>query len=242
MASKNLLRDKIISEKVVELRTNKGWSQKEFGLKLTELSPKKNVVSQTSISMWENRERPIPMVYLTPLSQLFGVTEDYLLGLTDDPQGDREDKTAEFYSKYEVHYWELYAYDKQPIYLDFGETMKHENGWAIYNRAKGWFVFPDDVVQAKALEGLGVKYFSIDVSRLSDSLTQRKTLGLDEVMKRDTVYIQMLSTDRYVRGLYDGWYRHNETRTALINSEGNVLPYNGLKKVYYAYSLRSQKS
>lgn len=231
----------IVNERVSKQRVMRDWSQKEFGLKLSELSPKENEVSQSMVSMWESRNRAISMVYLEPLSQLFGVTKDYLLGLTDDEQGTHQEKSGFSYKKDEIEFWELYAFDRQPVYVDFSETLAHENGWAIYNRSKDIFVFSDDLVKVVECEKNNAKYYVSDISRLDDPLEQKKTLSAQDLLNRDSVYIQMISTDRGIRSLYNGWYHHNENHTALINNEGLVLPYSGLKKAYLAYGYSYDK-
>ena len=240
MASKKLIGPRIINERVVKLRLEHNWTQGEFGKRLTELSPKDNEVSQSNISMWETRNRTISMVYLEPISQLFGVTTDYLLGLTDDEQGHYEEKTGDIYEKSQIKFWELYAFDRQPVYIDFGDAMIHENGWAIYNRQKDFFVLAEDIIKVSECEKYDVKYYVQDISRLYDPLQQRKPLSMQDMLEIDKVYIQMLSVDKKVRGLYDGWYHHNENRTALINNDGLVLPYEGLKKAYNAYAYRQK--
>ena len=232
---------RIVNERVAKCRVKNDWSQKVFGLKLSELSPKENEVSQSMVSMWETRDRAISMVYLEPLSQLFGVTKDYLLGLTDDEQGFHEEKSSFNYKKDEIEFWELYAFDKQPVYVDFSETLAHENGWAIYNRSRDIFVFSDDIVKVVECEKNKAKYYVSDISRLDDPLEQKKSFSMQELLNREPIYIQMITTDRSVRSLYDGWYHHNENKTALINNDGLVLPYSGLKKAYLAYGYSYDK-
>ena len=80
-----------------------------------------------------------------------------------------------------------------------------------------------------------------DISKLDDPLEQKKSLSIQELMNREPVYIQMNSADSSIRSLYDGWYHHNENKTALINNEGLVLPYSGLKKAYLAYGYSYDK-
>ena len=241
MANKRNYGPRIVNERVSKCRINNNWSQKEFGHRLSELSPKENEVSQSMVSMWETRDRAISMVYLEPLSQLLGVTTDYLMGLTDDEQGLHEEKPGLNYTKDEIEYWELYAYDEQPVYVDFSETLAHKNGWAIYNRASDIFVFSNDIIKVTECEKNKAKYFTTDISRLDDPLEQKKALSLQELMNKEPIYIQMLSADRTVRALYDGWYHHNENKTALINNECLVLPYSGLKKAYSAYGYSYDK-
>ena len=60
-----------LSEKIINLRKSKGWSQEELAEKLN--------ISRQSISRWEN-ETALPDGYnIVQLSELFDVTADYLL-------------------------------------------------------------------------------------------------------------------------------------------------------------------
>lgn len=63
------------SERLKELRTEKGLSQAQLAKELN--------VSQRSISSWETGFREPDFQMLVLLSKFFGVTTDYLLGVSD---------------------------------------------------------------------------------------------------------------------------------------------------------------
>lgn len=63
------------SERLKELRTEKGLSQRDLA-KATDLS-------QSAIVHWENNRRVPSADVIIVLSQFFKVTADYLLGLED---------------------------------------------------------------------------------------------------------------------------------------------------------------
>ncbi|MCR5510758.1 MAG: helix-turn-helix domain-containing protein, partial [Lachnospiraceae bacterium] len=78
----------ILADKIIELRKRAGWSQEELAEKLD--------VSRQSISKWESAQSVPDMNKIIKLSELFGVSTDYLLkdnlelepaGQTDDPFG-----------------------------------------------------------------------------------------------------------------------------------------------------------
>ena len=52
------------------------------------------------------------------------------------------------------------------------------------------------------------------------------------------VWIEMTTSNSYVRGLYNGWFHHNETHSCLINEKGLTLPYEGLGISFHAYPNR----
>lgn len=69
-----------LSDKLIELRKEKGWSQEEFAEKLD--------VSRQAVSRWENETALPDAQNILRISKLFGVTADYLLN--GDYENERE--------------------------------------------------------------------------------------------------------------------------------------------------------
>ena len=67
----------IFADKVVQLRKKSGWSQEELAEKLN--------VTRQSVSKWEGAQSIPDLEKILQLAQIFGVSTDYLLGLTDNP-------------------------------------------------------------------------------------------------------------------------------------------------------------
>ena len=67
----------LLSERLRELREEKGWSLAEIGKKLG--------VPRTTYSNYELGKRQPPNDMIPQFADIFGVSSDYLLGLTDDP-------------------------------------------------------------------------------------------------------------------------------------------------------------
>ncbi|MBQ3419994.1 MAG: helix-turn-helix transcriptional regulator [Erysipelotrichaceae bacterium] len=61
---------------IINLREEKDWTQKEVALKLN--------ISQRAYSHYENGTRQLPIDLLIKISQLYGVTTDYILGLSNN--------------------------------------------------------------------------------------------------------------------------------------------------------------
>ena len=74
-----------LSDKLIELRKAKGWSQEDFAEKMD--------VSRQAISRWENGTALPDAQNILRISKLFNVTADYLLN--DDYESEIEDSTAE---------------------------------------------------------------------------------------------------------------------------------------------------
>ncbi|MBR2619914.1 MAG: helix-turn-helix transcriptional regulator, partial [Firmicutes bacterium] len=60
-----------ISNRIIRLRKQKGWSQEELAEKLD--------VSRQSVSKWESSASVPDLTRILQMSELFGVTTDYLL-------------------------------------------------------------------------------------------------------------------------------------------------------------------
>lgn len=227
---------KVVYERLAYLIEKSGSSQAKFAEVLTNRSGQ--TVSPASVSLWLTGRRSVPQKYIEDITNMFGVTEAYLLGMTDDPQKTWKDIEEEGTNKEELYIidrWQLYAYDRKPIFVTF-DNYDHEDGWAIYNRDRQIFIFADDVVRETVLMRIGAKFHTKDITELDDPLKLRNSLDLHSMMTAKNIYIHMNTSNRAVQQMYDGWYHHNEKHTALINEEGLVLPYAGLKKAYRAYS------
>ena len=62
-------------DRLKELRTDKGWTQKELASKIG--------CAQSSVFYWEQNKQEHSISAIIKLSEIFHVSADYLLGLTD---------------------------------------------------------------------------------------------------------------------------------------------------------------
>ena len=70
----------ILADKIIDLRKKNGWSQEELAEQLG--------VSRQSVSKWESGMSVPDLNKIIAMSELFGVSTDYLLGLEDTPRLD----------------------------------------------------------------------------------------------------------------------------------------------------------
>ena len=75
----NTLREQV-GERITVLREARGLSQRDLSDELAKLGL---VVRRETITQWENGTRDLKTEYLAKLSEFFGVSADWLLGLTD---------------------------------------------------------------------------------------------------------------------------------------------------------------
>ena len=74
---------KQVAERITVLREAHGLSQKTLSDELAKLGL---IVRRETITQWENGTRDLKTEYLAKLSEFFGVSADWLLGLTDAPE------------------------------------------------------------------------------------------------------------------------------------------------------------
>lgn len=70
--------DKQLGLRLAKLREERGWSQEQ-------LREKAGVERRETITQWENGTRKIKAEHILLLCEVFGISADYLLGLSDDP-------------------------------------------------------------------------------------------------------------------------------------------------------------
>lgn len=226
-----------MANRLAELRINAGMKQEELAIKLSEMSKRKTILKNATISSWETARRCPSSEFVELLSQLYNVSQAYILGLTDDPTQEEmnEDIVDPAFSANKVlskrvDPTSLFLYDKKPIYVTFKDT-KHLDQWGIYDSATNQFTMAEFTIKANA-KSIDTLYSFAPFVMSSRS---RPIQNFETLFHSDSVYVKMTSRDKEVINLYDGWYTHNENKTRLINQLGLTLPYSGLNISYYAY-------
>lgn len=234
------LKGRIVPERLADARENKGLTQAElaYELEVAYASSDGKKISTQLISHMENGRRQVPLQYNVPLSQILGVSVAYLQGITDD-------KTSEEASeiiippmemqKELIPYDCLFRYDNCPVFVEFLKIV-HPSTWCIYDRANNRLVSKDFVYQLSIAAKHELRISVIPPEYITQfRQVKKKSLTRESLMKKEYVYIVMNSTDPSIRARYEGWYRHNESHTNLINAEGLTLPYSGMNISYLAY-------
>ncbi len=230
----------IVYARIADIITKNDITQKQFTEKLSEMTGKN--ITQANTSLWATGKRKVPLKYLQVLSEILNVSDAYLLGMTDDPQISYAEVSEAPVAQqnegmnYEILYSQLYAYDKCPVFIVF-PNIEYEDAWSIYDRDSATFFFANDLkINEKQARTMNLKYYISDIRKLDDPLNHRKALDYRGMMENENIYIHMHTSDRFIHGKYDGWYKHNEDHSALINESGLVLPYSGLREQYIAYT------
>lgn len=66
----------LLKNRIIEQRKKRDWSQTEFAKRMS--------VGRSTVAMWETGDRVPDTTTIHRLSEIFDVSSDYLLGLTDD--------------------------------------------------------------------------------------------------------------------------------------------------------------
>ena len=101
----------ILADKIIDLRKKAGWSQEELAEKLG--------VSRQSVSKWEGAQSIPDMNKILQLSELFGVSTDYLLKDSMEaaepvPTQDAETEGTTFVSMEEANAFLSYKAESAP--------------------------------------------------------------------------------------------------------------------------------
>lgn len=122
-----------LNTRIRSLRTSKGWSQSDLGLKLAEVLQLSKQIPTSTIASWEHKNPSMAKIpspdKIQGLAQLFKVSPDYLKGLSDDPKR----SAIEFMSNQspiqniEILPQELAQHMGEPIWISSDEY----NGWML---------------------------------------------------------------------------------------------------------------
>lgn len=243
----------VIPSRIAQLRIDKGLTQTEMRDELNKNYSNCNI-SLSAVSMWERGRRSVASKYIDIFMDFFGVSKAYLLGFTDDKNkfmtddeimarinNNNSSDDASSTQLNEILWNDLFRFNKMPVYVEY-PSITNESAWAIYNHSARQFVFIDRVEEANpSMQNIykkgEIKFYAMRpdyVTVYGDN--QKKPLDLLRAKNKHMVYIKMLSPNPSVRAMYDGWYRHNENKTAFIKSDGLVLPYDGIGVSYNAFS------
>jgi len=219
------------------LRNEFKLTQSEFASKVSEIMNRDKPYNYVVVTMWENNRRMPNTNALNAIATLFDVSVDYLLGRTENrkeiiPKLTKMTSPLADVGLEAIKYTELVDYNEKPIYCVFPNKTRRD-GWALYNSSKEQLVFTDATLPAST----AYLYYKNATLNSFNALTLLNTPinNIERLLGLRNVWIEMLSNDPSIKNLYDGWYKHNETHSCLINVLGLALPYEGLNLSYRAY-------
>ena len=228
-----------IPSRLVYARKRKNLSQADLGKLINEKLPEGKEITVPYISLWETGRRSCAQKYHKILAEILDCSEEYLCGLTDSINSTASSTSSTEHKEYlrtvPIDLKDIFKYDKQPIYLVYRNYDKAK--WGIYNREKNEIVCVDERIQINDYFVRTIDLFAgVPIYDIPYEDIYSNRMSFRKVIESDHVYVIMRSKDQQTHAIYYGWYRHNETHSALINDRGLVLPYEGLGISYIAYS------
>ena len=228
--------NKIIGTRIALLRSEHGITQDQLSRLVSERSTRKVPRSESVVSSWETGRKRPSEENMNILSDIFSVPKDYIRGIIDkdgNPCGPIQDDTDK---NYQIENENILHFDGKPVFITFTHE-NYEDQWGIVNSEKNAIILKNGILVLKSNLACSFYVKEPDYHQfLSES--RKKPLDMIDLMhpSREKVWVEMITSNRYIQGLYNGWFSHNENRTALINATGLVLPYEGLNVSYYACS------
>ena len=222
---------------IVSLRQGAKLTQQQLASAVSELTKRDTPYTVPIVSAWETGRRSPTAEVVKCMAELFGVTEAYILGNTEDKKETSSDIAENTLAASAISYTSLYKYDGLPVYATF-PNKEHKDQWGIvdYKNDKtfiitraGCFDINTDfecVIYPRALDKIE-----------SDNLEKFNPLGIIQIVNsRKPVYVNMLSADREIRSKYNGWYNLTGNNMFLQGDKGLVLPISGLGILFKCYA------
>lgn len=234
-----------LSERLPLLRKEKGLNQQEFGYDFAKYMGRPKAYSFTTVSAWEIGRKSPKLKTLYSMASYFGVSVDYLCNLTSDRNGRADELTIDVKSKEErdliisdskllIDKEDYKKYDAMPVYIVF-KNMEFPNTWGILN------ISEQKILTLKGTLPLGqydITLYAYPLpSEMFFNFYKIHAYSLTTLLQTKTFWVEIYSSDKELKGKYNGWYQHTPNKDGIINcNNGLLLPYTGLNVSYCAYS------
>lgn len=208
---------KKMATRIKMLREQKGVSQDEFSYLFSAFIGKSNPIATMTISNWETGRKLPPSERLIQLSKFYGVTTDYILGISDIEDGYNQRKIEITPEEFEWHIG-------MPIVMKKGDVEE----WVLISTCS-------DVVDCSGRIISGNYDFTYYIDQkhfVSKNRTDERILPITEVMKSEKVYAVSKSQNKEVTKRVNGFYRHSKDKTYLENENGRRLYYEDYGESY----------
>lgn len=145
-------------------------------------------VSQPTLSAWERERKSPGLDHLENMADLYGVSTDYLLGLSEQGGGD---------SSVPITAKSLIVFHGKPVW-------SAEHGWMLVNAIDRVLLLPDG--RTIPFADCGQLFASAQLFSES-ALPDSTPLTLSEVREREQIWLEPISPDSELRNELRGWYQ-----------------------------------
>ena len=186
-----------ITLRLESLRKERKWSRPTVALSIN--------VHKNSIFNWESGGADIKLEAALDLADAFGVSLDYMLGLTDLPRWETEKQTTLSATKYCLEK-EISKYETgTPFWIEADDLKKasaKDGFWGLLSEDKSSLTTVDGTLvpinsAAKLYTSLPPLYAALEGKRL---------LTKQELIQDREVYVDIISTKNELRNALMGWY------------------------------------
>lgn len=225
--------------RLASLRREQGLSQAAFAKEFSDYAGRQKELTVATVSSWETSMRLPDISTMIALARFFNVSLDYMHGLSNDKDGTvtvaSTDKPMDLKeSIFKINEKDILKYDSFPVFVVF-KNLEHTNQWGIVDAATTSIILKSGAIKLTSFIG---EFFTYP--RPADvhySVFNCHAHNIKTLMNADKFWIELKSCSNELNKQYSGWWRHNETKTGIINpANGLTLPYEGLGISYNAYT------
>ena len=219
-----------IGKRLIKLRKERNMNQHDFAIEFSLFIGRDSKLALSTISSWEVGAKKPSYEILIALASFYGVSVEYILGISSDKINDKKDVFDMEDFIIEINPNELPNYDGKPVFLVFVGNMK--NRWGIYNHEKKGFCCRNEII----LYNESIRLFAATPESLPAYRASSKKLDYNTFQKTERFWVEYKNNDISISQKYSGWYQHTPGHTDIINEEGNILPYAGFGVYYSVYN------
>ncbi len=165
-------------------------ARKMNNLKLTEAA-KLLGVSQPTLSAWEGERKSPTIDSLLKMSELYGVTTDFLLGRCQYQVPKTENA---------ISHQTLPSMHRSPVW-------SKEYGWMIVDSIKNRLIIDSDTYIDFETQ---TELYAFAPSMITSAIPQSKPISKQEIHEYKEVWVEPISSDIDLRNELRGWYRVRE--------------------------------
>ena len=161
-------------------------------------------VSQAALSSWESGNKSPTVENLIGMAELYGVTTDYLLGRTNEPQGNTGNRPLA------------------------PEELRILNGMPVWSKRHGWLLVDTTANLLLRTDGGALPLlnagdlFMMEPVNAKTPFPERTPLQRKDLTLGTSVWVEPISPDAGLRDELRGWYRICDTFAE--NDIGNRFP------------------